>query len=345
MKITAGIIGATGYVGQELVRLLVNHPHTDTLILASKSYANQAYSDIYPNHYKIVDDTLFDVEVESLAKKVDVLFFALPHGVTSNFITKEILSHTKVIDLGADFRFDDIDTYETWYVPHHSKTINQESVYGLHELHKTAIKDARIIGNPGCYTTASILSLAPLMKQNWIDIHSIIIDAASGVSGAGRSPKQATLFTESNESFRAYGVAGHRHTPEIEQELSKLADTDVKVLFTPHLVPMNRGILVTIYVNLTESKTEEEIKHIYKTFYQDAPFVRILDNVLPDTKWVKGSNFTDINIKIDKRTNRLIIIGAIDNLVKGAAGQAIQNMNTMFDLDQHLGIDMVPLFP
>lgn len=346
MKIKAGIVGATGYVGQELVRLLVNHPNVDIVGLASKSYAGKSYSEVYPNHFQIVDETILPIEVEKLADVVDVLFFALPHGITSSLVTEEIIVKTKVIDLGADYRFEDLDMYESWYTTHHSKSINAKSIYGLHELHQEDIKNAQIIGNPGCYTTTSILALAPLMNQPYINKKSIIINAASGVSGAGRSAKQALLYTETNESYKAYGIANHRHTPEIEQELSKLAGESIHVLFVPHLVPMNRGILATCYVNLIEEVTEEEIYKLYQTFYRNKTFVRILkQNQYPETKWVKGSNYIDINIKVDTRTNRLIVIAAIDNLVKGAAGQAIQNMNTMFDFEETAGLSVVPIFP
>ncbi len=342
MKLKVSVIGATGYVGSELIRLLHNHPSVVLDTITSNSYVDQKYNEIFPNFNKLVDDVLETNDIIKISKTSDVIFLALPHGITSKLITSEILHNSVVIDLGADYRIKDLNVYEQWYTTHHSPKLLKESVYGLVELYKEEIIQSRLIANPGCYTTCSIMSLAPLMGTDFVNKGSIIINAASGVSGAGRGAKVTSLYSEVNENYKAYGVASHRHTPEIEQELSILASKDIKLTFTPHLVPMTRGILVTAYIDLIEDVELDKIKQLYKDFYKDAYFVRILDTELPNTKFVKGSNFIDINIIKDERTSRLIVIGAIDNLIKGAAGQAIQNMNIIFGLDEESGLKGVP---
>ena len=342
--IKAGIIGATGYAGQELIRLLYNHLEVEITHVSSHSYAGQKLSEIYPNFTGLIDKILVNMTADQMADNCDVIFFALPHGLAAGQISEEVLEKVKIIDLGADFRLKNKEIYENWYkVKHPTPMFLKEAVYGLCELNREKIKNARIVANPGCYTTCSITSLAPLVENNIIDLSSIIIDAKSGVSGAGRTVSLPTHFTESNESFKAYGVGTHRHTPEIEQELSTIAGKDIVLSFTPHLVPMNRGILTTSYASLTKDIESTEIIKIYKDFYRDEQFIRVYSGErLPETRFVKNSNYLDIGIKTDPRTNRVIIVGAIDNLIKGAAGQAVQNMNIMFDIKENSGLSAVP---
>jgi len=344
--IKVSIIGSTGYAGQELVRLLLRHPEVELISLGSRTFENQPMSQVYGNYKKITDLVCENKPIDELADASDVIFLALPHGIASKQITDQILDKTKIIDLGADFRLEDIEEYEKWYnVKHNGKGLIKEAVYGLCELHRESIKKTTLLANPGCYTTCSILSLAPLFKNNLVDVDSIIIDAKSGVTGAGRSETLPNMYCECNESIKAYKIGSHRHTPEIEQELGKLSGQKTTLLFTPHLTPMNRGILAVCYAKLTKEVSEEDLRALYRDFYKDEYFVRLTEEVMPETKWVKGTNFCDIGIKIDPRTKRVIVIGAIDNLVKGAAGQAIQNMNLMFDLDEKTGLDYIAGFP
>lgn len=345
--IRVGIIGSTGYAGQELVRILLGHSDAKIMWYGSKSYIDKSYSSIYQNMFQIVDSKCMDDNMKELAEIVDVIFTATPQGYLSSILTEEILNKVKIIDLSADFRMKDVNIYEEWYkIQHESKEFIEEAVYGLCELNRDKIKDARLIANPGCYPTCSILTIYPLVKEKLIDSKSIIIDAKSGVSGAGRSAKVDNLYCEVNDTIKAYGVATHRHTPEIEEQLSIGANEKLYINFTPHLVPMNRGILVTAYGNLTKSVNYEDIKAIYEKYYNDNYFIRLLEeNITPETRWVHGSNYVDINFKIDKRTNRIIMMGAMDNLVKGAAGQAVQNMNIMFNIEENKGLQMVPMFP
>lgn len=345
--IKAGIIGSTGYAGAELVRLLMGHKEVEIVWYGSRSYVDQAYASIYRNMFELVEAKCFDDNMEELCKKADVIFTATPQGFLASVVNEEILSNTKIIDLSADFRIKDVNVYEEWYkIEHKSPQFIEEAVYGLCEINREDIKNARLLANPGCYPTCSTLSIYPLAKEGLIDMNSIIIDAKSGTSGAGRGAKVANLYCEVNENIKAYGVAGHRHTPEIEEQLSYASGKDVKLNFTPHLVPMNRGILITAYANLTKDISEEEIRDIYKKYYKDEYFVRVLNaGDCPETRWVEGSNFVDVNIKVDKRTGRVIMMGAMDNLVKGAAGQAVQNMNLMFGLDEKEGLMQPPMFP
>ncbi|MBC3889097.1 N-acetyl-gamma-glutamyl-phosphate reductase [Acetobacterium paludosum] len=344
--IKASVIGGTGYAGQELIRILMRHPEVEIVTVGSRSYAGQKFSDIYGNYENIMNHVCEVADIKELAEKSDVVFLALPHGIASKMVTEEILMQTKIIDLGADFRLKDIDIYEDWYnTEHHNKSLLKEAVYGLCELHRDDIRDARLIANPGCYTTCSILSLAPLVKNDLIDINSIIIDAKSGVTGAGRGMVQTSMYSECNESIKAYKIGEHRHTPEIEQELGLFNGKNFNLLFTPHLVPMNRGILALSYATLTKSIAINELQELYKDFYKDEYFVRLTGDRMPETRWVKGSNYCDIGLKIDTRTNHVVIVGAIDNLIKGAAGQAVQNMNIVFDLDEKTGIDFIADFP
>lgn len=346
--IKVGIIGATGYAGNELVRLLLGHNDVEIKWFGSRSYIDQNYSDIYRNVFQIVDAKCMDDNMEELAGQVDVIFTATPQGLCASLVNEKILSQTKIIDLSADFRIKDVSVYEEWYkIEHKSPQYIDEAVYGLCEINRDKItQNTRIIANPGCYTTCSILTIYPLVKEGLIDTDSIIVDAKSGTSGAGRGAKTANLFCEVNENIKAYGVGTHRHTPEIEEQLGYAAGKDIKIIFTPHLVPMNRGILVTAYANLRRTLTYEEVKAAYDKYYADEYFVRVLDkDVCPETRWVEGSNYVDVNFKLEPRTNRIIMMGAIDNLVKGAAGQAVQNMNLLFGLSENEGLRQVPIFP
>ena len=347
--IKVGIIGATGYAGNELVRLLLGHKDAEIVWLGSRRYIDQNYSDVYRNMFKLVDAKCMDDNMEQLANEVDVIFTATPQGLCASLVNDEILSKTKIIDLSADFRLKDVNVYEQWYkLEHKAPQYIDEAVYGLCEINRDKVsKDTRIIANPGCYTTTSILTLYPMVKEGIINPDTIIIDAKSGTSGAGRGAKVANLFCEVNESMKAYGVGTHRHTPEIEEQLGYACGRDdLKLIFTPHLVPMNRGILVTAYANLAKDVTYEDVKAAYDKYYDKEYFVRVLPkDVCPETRWVEGSNFVDIGFKIEPRTNRLIMMGALDNLVKGAAGQAVQNMNLLFGLPENEGLQLAPMFP
>jgi N-acetyl-gamma-glutamyl-phosphate reductase len=345
--IKAGIIGSTGYAGQEIVRLLLQHGGVEIKWYGSRSYIDEKYYNVFRNMFQLVDERCLDDNMDELAKQVDVIFTATPQGLCAKLVSEEILSQVKIIDLSADFRIKDVATYEEWYgIKHASPEFIDEAVYGLCEINREKVKNARLIANPGCYPTCSFLSIYPLAKAGLIDMNSIIIDAKSGTSGAGRGAKVANLFCEVNENIKAYGVATHRHTPEIEEQLSYASGQNVTINFTPHLVPMMRGILVTAYANLTKEVTYEEVKAIYDEAYQNEKFVRVLEkDATPETRWVEGSNYVDVNFKIDPRTNRIIMMGAMDNLVKGAAGQAVQNMNLMFGFPEDQGLDLVPMFP
>lgn len=350
--IKAGIIGATGYAGNELVRLLMGHPRVEIAWYGSKSYIDKNYADVYRNMFQIVEDVCRDDNMSELASQADVIFTATPQGFLAGILTEDILKKTKIIDLSADFRIKDVKVYEEWYqIVHKSPQFIGEAVYGLCEINREAVKSARLVANPGCYTTCSILTAYPLVKEGLIDPATLIIDAKSGTSGAGRSAKLPNLFCEVNENIKAYGVASHRHTPEIEEQLGYAAGSPVLINFTPHLVPMNRGILVTEYAALRKKAdgslpSYEEIKSVYDTYYSAEKFVRVLDKgVCPETKWVEGSNYVDIGFQIDSRTGRIILMGALDNLVKGAAGQAVQNMNLLFGFPESEGLNLVSMFP
>ena len=337
IMIKAAILGATGYAGAELMRLLSGHPEAEIVYPASHSYAGKRFSEIYPGMRGVCDMILREDDITKAAEVADVVFLSLPAGLASSLVTPEILSKTSIIDLGADFRLHDKETYESWYrTEHHSPELLPEAVYGLPEIHRDEIKGKRLVANPGCYTTCSIMTLYPLVKNGLIETDGIIIDAKSGTSGAGRGEKLGSLFCEVNESIKPYGVATHRHTPEIEQELSEAAGSGIVLQFTPHLVPMSRGILSVCYARLKKGVDEEDVKEAYG-IYDGEPFVRIVDT-LPETRFVKGTNLVDISWRIDKRTGNIIAMGAIDNLVKGAAGQAVQNMNIIFGLDETEGL-------
>ena len=345
--IKVGIIGATGYAGVEIVRLLQQHKDAEVVWYGSRSYIDKKYADVFANMFEIVDEKCLDDNIEELADKVDVIFTATPQGLCSSLVNEEILNKVKIIDLSADFRIKDVATYEKWYkIEHKSPEFIDEAVYGLCEINREKTKGARLIANPGCYTTCSILSTYPMVKEGLIDPKTIIIDAKSGTSGAGRGAKVPNLFCEVNENIKAYGVGTHRHTPEIEEQLGYAAGEEVLINFTPHLVPMQRGILVTAYANLKKEVTYEEVKAVYDKYYKKEQFIRVLENETPpETRWVEGSNYVDVSFKIDERTGRIIMMGALDNLIKGAAGQAVQNMNIIFGLPENEGLQQVPMFP
>ena len=341
-----GIYGASGYTGQELLRLLLRHPQAEVVALTSRRYAGVPVSDIYPVFVGLTDLAFVDASPEDVAGAADIVFLALPHGVSMAVAPIFLKAGKKVIDLSADFRLHDVATYEKWYSRHTAPNIIKESVYGMPELYGDEIAKARLVANPGCYPTSVILGLAPLLKANWIDDSSIIADSKSGVSGAGREPQVGTLFCEVDEGFKAYKVGEHRHTPEMEQEISILAGCDVKISFTPHLLPITRGILSTIYATLQKDVTTAELIDLYRAFYKGKKFVRVYKaGTFPNISSVRGSNYCDIGLTVDARTKRVIIICAIDNLVKGAAGQAIQNMNLMCGLSEDTGLTMISLFP
>ena len=354
--IKVGIIGATGYAGAELVRILLGHKEVEIKWYGSRSYIDERYANVYRNMFQLVENICQDDNIAELSKQVDVIFTATPQGFLAGVLTEEILENAKVIDLSADYRLKDVSVYEAWYkIEHKSPQFLEEAIYGLCEVNREKIKNARLVANPGCYTTCSILTAYPLVKEGLIDISTLIVDAKSGTSGAGRGAKLPNLFCEVNENMKAYGVATHRHTPEIEEQLGYAAGEPVVINFTPHLVPMNRGILATEYASLKKIKQSdgsyaipgyEKIKAAYDKYYKDEYFVRVLEkDVYPETKWVEGSNFVDIGFHIDARTGRIIMMGAIDNLVKGAAGQAVQNMNLLFGFPEKEGLELVPLFP
>ena len=341
--INVGIVGSTGYGGCELVRFLLTHPNVHIERVSSRTYSDQEYSDVYKGYFTLLDQKCVDENLEKYLDNVDVVFFATPQGVCAKMVSEEVLKKVKVIDLSADYRIKDVETYESWYgIKHASPEFIQEAVYGLCEINREDVKNARLIANPGCYPTCSILSIYPLAKAGLIDMDTLIIDAKSGTSGAGRGAKVQNLYCEVNESIKAYGVASHRHTPEIEEQLGYVSSSKVLLNFTPHLIPMNRGILITAYASLKEGVSEEDVKKAYD-IYKDEYFVRVLkEGNVPEVRNVKCSNFVDVAYKVDPRTHRVIMMGAMDNLVKGAAGQAIQNMNIMFGLDEKTGLMLAP---
>lgn len=342
--IKAAVMGATGYTGQELVRLLAQHPNVELCAVSTHSYGGKQITDVFPHLKKTLSMTCSETDIETTAKESDVVFVALPHGHASKLVTANVLKSTKVIDLGADFRLKDVSEYESWYKTEHgSPDLIPHAAYGLTEWEKNKIADASLVANPGCYATAAALAITPLLTAKLIDQDSLVIDAKSGVSGAGRAPTQNVHYNECNETIKAYGLNGHRHTPEIEQHLSKFAP-GTTITFTPHLVPMNRGILVTAYAKLLPGTTPEAVDNAFHLAYSEKPFIRLSSEV-PETRWVKGSNYCDIGWTVDRRTNRCIVIAALDNLMKGAAGQAVQNMNVMFGLNETTGLTHVPIFP
>lgn len=345
--IRVGVIGAAGYGGGELCRLICQHPEAELRVTTGHSNAGKSILEVWPHLRGYTDLMVEQLDIERLARETDVVFLALPHGHAVEPTTALYEKGIKVIDLGADFRFADVNVYEEWYhVSHKNPQLAAEAVYGLPEIWREQVKTAAVIGNPGCFPTSAALGLYPLAKEGLIDMTDIIIDSKSGVSGAGRTPGSVTVYSECNESINAYKVAAHRHTPEMEQTLSRVSGRRALINFTPHLTPMTRGILSTIYARLTPQAADMDLHELYEKTYQDEFFVRVLpEGVWPHTKWVAGSNFCDVNLKADPRTGRVIICSCIDNLVKGAAGQAVQNMNLMFGLPETMGLRQAPLFP
>ncbi len=343
--IKAGIAGASGYTGAELLRLMASHPEARVHV-ASRQEGGEALEELFPSMAGYFGLELISHDPAKMGSACDVVFCCMPHKASMGIIPELLDGGAKVVDLSADFRFDNIKTYEKWYTAHSAPDLNKEAVYGMPELYREKIKPARLVGNPGCYPTGAILALTPLVRGKLADIGSLIIDSKSGVSGAGAKPGETTHYVEVNESIRAYGVGSHRHTPEIEEQISALAGEDIKVSFTPHLTPMERGILTTCYATLDKKMETPELLNVYGDFYKNEKFVRILpEGVLPRTKWVRGSNYTDIGAVSDPRTGRAVIVSAIDNLVKGAAGGAIQNMNIMTGLPEEAGLEAAPLYP
>ncbi len=340
------IVGASGYTGIELLRILYGHPEVAVTCVTSERSAGKPIAGIFPTVRGRSNYILENLEPVRVADKADLIFTALPHKAAMEVVPTFLQMGKKVIDLSADYRLRKPSEYATWYEPHMNPELLQKAVYGLPEIRRNKIKKADLVANPGCYPTSIILGLAPLLKKNAVELHSIIADSKSGVSGAGRSAKVDTLFCEVNNGFKAYGVASHRHTPEIEQELSLLAGEEFKISFTPHLVPMNRGILSTIYAKLKEDCSTAQVLEMYDEFYQGEAFIRILpEGDFPSTLHVQGSNFCDIGLTVDKRTGRVIVVSAIDNLIKGASGQAVQNMNIINGLPESLGLETLPMFP
>jgi N-acetyl-gamma-glutamyl-phosphate reductase len=341
-----GVVGATGYTGLELVRLLLRHPGVKMTALTSERSVGQPIWKVFPSVMKETDLVCQALEIEPLARGCDFLFTALPHKTAMEVIPGFVQRGLRVVDLSADFRLTDPKVYEEWYDTHTAPELLREVVYGIPELHRTEIRKAALVANPGCYPTSIILALIPALRHKIIDTRTIIADSKSGVSGAGRSAVLSSMFAEVSENFKAYKVTEHRHTPEIEQELSRAAGEKITITFTPHLVPMKRGILSTVYATLKDSLSESEILDLYRRFYSSEKFVRIHpSDLLPGTADVFGSNYCDIGLKVDKRNNRLILLSAIDNLVKGASGQAVQNMNVMLGFEEAAGLGIIPIFP
>jgi N-acetyl-gamma-glutamyl-phosphate reductase len=347
-RLQVGIIGASGYGGVQLVRLLQDHPLVEIAYLGGDSSAGKKFGDLYPHLAHAVNLTIEKIDLDVIADRCEVVFLSLPNGLACEMAPKLLAKGCRVLDLSADYRFTDLDTYSQWYkIDRTDRDIAATAVYGLPELYRAKLKNAKIVGCPGCYPTASLLALSPLFKQGLIDVQTTIIDAKSGTSGGGRQAKTNLLLAEADNSFSAYAVGGHRHTPEIEQICGDLASHEVKVQFTPHLIPMVRGILATVYATVRDpGLVTEDLITIYKSFYRSSPFVRILDGgVYPQTKWAMGTNLCFIGMEVDVRTGRVIVLSAIDNLIKGQAGQAIQCLNAMMDWDETIGLPQLGLYP
>jgi len=343
-KKKVAVLGASGYTGSDLLRLLLVHPNVEITHLTAEKHAGKIISDVFPHLKGFLDLELKPLKPKSIPKDIDIVFAALPHGTSAKVIKELYERDIKIIDLGADFRLSN-KNYKKWYGEHPCPELIKKAVYGITELNRHKVKKAKLVANPGCYPTSSILGLAPLLINKIADHASIIIDSKSGVSGAGRSPSLDYHYSEVNEGMKAYKVGEHRHMPEIEEALSNYSGLKVKVSFTPHLIPMDRGILSTIYVNLNKSLTTKKLIDIYNEHYKDERFVRISpENVYPSTNQVRGSNYCDIGVKVNSN-NTAVIVSVIDNLVKGASGQAIQNMNVMMGYEETTGLEMSPVFP
>ena len=346
MKAKIGIIGATGYTGEELLRLLLRHPEVEVAALTSQKYAGLPIDQVFPSLMKHIQLKCEELSVEGISQKVDFVFTAVPHKTAMETVPLFYRLGKKVVDLSADFRLKDPTVYERWYQKHTATDLLPESVYGLPELHRERIRNAKIVGNPGCYPTGALIGLIPLVKKDLIFLDGIVVDSKSGVSGAGRDVVLDSLFCEVNEGVKAYKIFAHRHTPEIEQELSQLVQREIKVTFVPHLIPMDRGILSTLYVRLTKKLKTEELLNAFQDVYRGEPFVRICPKgKLPNTKDVRGSNFCDIGGMVSEFDGRAVIVTAIDNLVKGASGEAVQNMNIMLGYPETMGLEVLPLSP
>ncbi len=345
--IKVAIVGASGYTGVELARILCNHPHVELTAVTSRQYAGMPLAEVFPNLRSKVSLVCENLSPSEICKRADVVFTAVPHKTAMDIVPQLLEAGKKVIDLSADYRIHNVTTYEEWYQPHSSAKYLQEASYGLPELHRNQIITSRLVANPGCYPTSIILGLAPLLTAQAIDPHSIIADSKSGTSGAGRAAAVGTLFCEVNDGFRPYKVGGtHRHIPEIEQELMILAGEELVISFTPHLLPISRGILSTVYAKLNKGFDAEKIAALYASRYEGEEFIRVLPaGTLPATQFVRGSNYCDIGFTLDERTDRVIVTTAIDNVVKGAAGQAVQNMNLICDFPENTGLEGAPFFP
>ncbi|MBS3905492.1 MAG: N-acetyl-gamma-glutamyl-phosphate reductase [Syntrophaceae bacterium] len=346
MRTKVGIIGATGYTGVELLRLLLHHPEVEVAALTSQKYAGVQIGQVFPSLMKLLQIKCEELSVEEISKKTDFVFTAVPHKTAMETVPLFYRMGKRVVDLSADFRLKDPEVYERWYQKHTAPDLLSESVYGLPELHRDKIRGAKIVGNPGCYPTGALIGLIPLIKKGLITAEGIVVDSKSGVSGAGRDVILESLFCEVNEGVKAYKIFAHRHTPEIEQEVSLLSQKKIAVAFVPHLIPMDRGILTTLYVQLTKKMKTEELLNAFQECYEGEPFVRIYPKgKLPNTKDVRGSNFCDIGAVVSEADGRAVVVTAIDNLVKGASGEAIQNMNIMLGYPETMGLDVAPLFP
>jgi len=344
-EFNVAILGASGYTGGELIRILVNHPNVKISYITAEKHAGKKVSEVFPHLKGILDLKLEKLDPKKVPDDIDIVFAALPHGASAEVIHEIYKRKIKIIDLGADFRLNE-GNYRQWYGDHPCSDILKDAVYGISELKREQIAESNLIANPGCYPTASILPLAPLLKENIVDENSIIIDSKSGVSGAGRSPSLDLHFCEVSEGFKAYKVAEHRHSPEIEQHLSEYSKKDVNIIFTPHLIPIDRGIFSTIYVKTDKEYTTSELLQKLKDFYKKSHFIRIYDEgQFPNISYIRGSNFCDIGIKSIPEKKSAVIVSVIDNLVKGAAGQAVQNMNIMMDLPETTGLNLNPVFP
>ncbi|NWF94152.1 MAG: N-acetyl-gamma-glutamyl-phosphate reductase [Syntrophaceae bacterium] len=346
MKTRVGVIGATGYTGVELLRLLLLHPEVEVTALTSQKYAGTEIAEVFPSLARHLSLRCEELSIDRISEKVDFIFTAVPHKTAMEVVPFFYQKGKRVVDLSADFRFQDAKVYEQWYQKHTSPDLLKESVYGLPELHREKIREAKIVGNPGCYPTGALIGLIPLVKKGMISYENIVIDSKSGVSGAGRDVVLGSLFCEVNEGVKAYNIFKHRHLPEIEGELSALAQKRISVTFVPHLIPMDRGILTTIYVHFLKQVKTEEVLNTFYQCYEKEPFIRIHPKGrLPNTKDVRGSNYCDIGVVVNESDGRGVIVTAIDNLVKGASGEAVQNMNIMLGYPETLGLDVLPLFP
>jgi len=346
MKTRVGVVGATGYTGVELLRLLLLHPQVEVTALTSQKYAGLSIDQVFPSLPKYLQVNCEELSVDQISKKVDFIFTAVPHKTAMETVPLFYQKGKRVVDLSADFRFKDPAVYERWYQRHSCPELLRESVYGLPELHREEIRNAKIVGNPGCYPTGALIGLIPLIKNRMISYENIVVDSKSGVSGAGRDVVLGSLFCEVNEGVKAYNIFKHRHLPEIEGEVSQLAKRKVTVTFVPHLIPMDRGILTTLYVSFTQEVKTEEVLNTFNEYYQEEPFIRIYPKgKIPNTKDVRGSNFCDLGIVVNESDGRGVIVTAIDNLVKGASGEAVQNMNIMLGYPETMGLDVIPLFP